>query len=399
MKQDRTRGSLLFILTGILTMFCLNPAMAAGKMLGNNYVIDLRAGEAVFDSSETSTAVDNTFRAMDNNGVIGHEDAWNGEFFDLDQDGTKDLAYKTFGTDSVGTEWFSLSVQKECKIHGSVTLVVNNETREALDEDGYEYYEKLTFLFPEVLPVSIAGVSVIGIANKEYTGKPITQNVTVKLSDLVLREGIHYTVSYQDNTAPGTATVLINGKGTCTGTVTKTFQITKAAAKEAETEAAQKAATVKKAQTIVKGKVYTVSGLKYKVTSPGKKGKGTVTLIGTTQKKSKLQTLNIPAAVKINGVTLKVTAVGNNAFQKYTKLRTVTIGKNVRTIGKNAFFKCSALKTIVIKTTKLTAKTVGANAFKGTYKKAKVKVPKAKLKSYAALLKKRGIGKSAKFTR
>ena len=159
---------------------------------------------------------------------------------------------------------------------------------------------------------------------------------------------------------------------------------------KAAAEAAKKAAAKKK---VVKGKVYTVSKMKYKVTNSNTKGKGTVTLTGTTVKKSKLQTLTIPAAVKINGVTLKITAIGNNAFRNYTKLRTVSIGKNIRTIGKNAFFKCSKLKTIVIKTSKLTAKTIGANAFKGIYKKAVIKAPKAKRKAYTSLLRKRGIGK------
>ena len=40
-----------------------------------------------------------------------------------------------------------------------------------------------------------------------------------------------------------------------------------------------------------------------------------------------------------------------------------------------------------------------ANAFKGINAKAKIKVPKAKLKIYTALLKKKGIGKNVKITR
>ena len=39
----------------------------------------------------------------------------------------------------------------------------------------------------------------------------------------------HFTVAYKDNTAPGTASVVISGKGNCSGTVTKSFQIKKTA--------------------------------------------------------------------------------------------------------------------------------------------------------------------------
>ena len=77
----------------------------------------------------------------------------------------------------------------------------------------------------------------------------------------------------------------------------------------------------------------------------------------------------------------------------------ITIGKNITAIGKNAFLKCSKLKSIVIKTSRLTSKSVGANAFKGIYAKATIKVPKAKLKAYTTLLKKRGVGKNAKITK
>ena len=106
--------------------------------------------------------------------------------------------------------------------------------------------------------------------------------------------------------------------------------------------------------------------------------------------------ITIPAVIKVNGKTYKVTAIEPNAFKGMKKLTTVVIGKNVKTIGKNAFLNCKKLKTITIKTTKLTTKTVGASAFKGVYKKATVKVPAKKLKAYKTLLKKKGLPKTAK---
>ncbi|MFR8246351.1 MAG: hypothetical protein ACLU9V_00005 [Roseburia sp.] len=43
----------------------------------------------------------------------------------------------------------------------------------------------------------------------------------------------------------------------------------------------------------------------------------------------------------------------------------VTIDKNVNNIGKNAFYGCKNLKKVIVKTTKLTKKTVGKRCVQG----------------------------------
>lgn len=93
-----------------------------------------------------------------------------------------------------------------------------------------------------------------------------------------------------------------------------------------------------------------------------------------------------------------MTGIAANAFKGNKKLKSVTIGKNVKTIGKNAFNGCKNLKKIVVKSSKLTKKSVGSKAFKGIYSKAKIKVPKSKLKAYKKLLKSKGIGAKVKFS-
>ena len=154
-----------------------------------------------------------------------------------------------------------------------------------------------------------------------------------------------------------------------------------------------------------------------------------------TDKKAK--TVSIPATVKIDGVTYKVTkiddnafknnktvtkvtvgsnikTIGKNAFSGATKLKTVSIGKNVTEIGANAFKGCSSLtsvtlpgkatkiganafngckklKTIKITSTKLSSKTVAKNAFKGLTKDTTIKVPKKKLSAYKKLFKQKGL--------
>ena len=71
----------------------------------------------------------------------------------------------------------------------------------------------------------ITKATVSGISTKLFTGKAITQNVTVKVGNTVLKNGTDYTVSYSNNKKVGKATVKITGKGKYGGVITKTFKI------------------------------------------------------------------------------------------------------------------------------------------------------------------------------
>ncbi|MBD5545124.1 MAG: leucine-rich repeat protein [Lachnospiraceae bacterium] len=129
---------------------------------------------------------------------------------------------------------------------------------------------------------------------------------------------------------------------------------------------------------------------------------------------SKATTISIPATIKINNVTYKVTSIAASAFANNKKITKITIGKNVTTIGKNAFKNCTKLKTVTInstvlksigatafsgdknlktvtiKSSKLTTKTVGKNAFKGTNSKLVIKAPKKKVAAYKKFFKTKG---------
>lgn len=65
----------------------------------------------------------------------------------------------------------------------------------------------------------------IDTKDKIYTGKALTTTITLKDGKTTLKNGTDYTVSYKNNTNPGTATVTITGKGKYRGTITKTFKI------------------------------------------------------------------------------------------------------------------------------------------------------------------------------
>ena len=151
----------------------------------------------------------------------------------------------------------------------------------------------------------------------------------------------------------------------------------------------------------------------------------------------KQKTVTIPAAVSINGVKYKITAIsdrafkgnknvtkvkigssitkiGKNAFYGCRNLKTVTVGKNVVEIGAKAFYKCTSLtkvtipekvtkigklafygcrklKLVNVRTKKLTNKRVGAKAFQNIHTKARIKVPAAKRGTYKKLFRAKGV--------
>ncbi len=74
-------------------------------------------------------------------------------------------------------------------------------------------------------PTHINTVTISGIVAKTYTGSEITQTPRLTDGNKVLIENTDYTLSYQNNINPGTATVIIKGKGGYGGSVSKTFTI------------------------------------------------------------------------------------------------------------------------------------------------------------------------------
>lgn len=169
----------------------------------------------------------------------------------------------------------------------------------------------------------------------------------------------------------------------------------------------------------VKDITYTVGKLKYKVTSTSSKNR-TVTAVGHVSGAKAKGKLSIPSTVKIGGQKFKVTEVGASAFKGSAitsvtvgasvtkvgasafsgckKLTKATLGKKVKSLGKNTFSGCKKLKTVTIKSKVL--KSVGKNALKNVYKKAKIKVPSSKVKAYKKLFKSStGFKKTMKVTK
>ena len=142
----------------------------------------------------------------------------------------------------------------------------------------------------------------------------------------------------------------------------------------------QKAETLEKLAYPKTGTKYTVAGCQYKVTKAGAE----VSLIKTNKKAKRM---TIPAVIKVNGVTYKVTSIGAKAFNGNKKLTKITVGTNIKRISNNAFYKCKSLKMVNIKSMLLTKKTANKKAFKGTNKKMVIKVPKKVKKAYVKIFK------------
>lgn len=136
----------------------------------------------------------------------------------------------------------------------------------------------------------------------------------------------------------------------------------------------------------------TANGITYKVTKVENAKNAQVTITSLDKKKSSIV---IPDYITVNGVRCKVVTISKKVLYKGTKLKKLTIGKNVQTIEDNAFNGCKNLKSITVKSTVL--KKVGKNAIKGIHKKAAIKVPKKQYSKYKKLFgKKSGFKKPMK---
>lgn len=137
------------------------------------------------------------------------------------------------------------------------------------------------------------------------------------------------------------------------------------------------------------GEKFKINGNTYQLTSNGTQA--TAALVKGSKKKAKVV---IPSAVKKNGVTVYVTAIGNNAFKNRKKVKTVVIGKNVQRIGKKAFAGCRNLRKITVKSRMV--RMVGKKAFQSISSRAVIKVPKQSLKRYQKLFRNKGQRRTVK---
>ena len=180
---------------------------------------------------------------------------------------------------------------------------------------------------PTVTVKDISKCSVTGIKPKTYIGKAHTQSITVKDASKTLKNGTDYTVSYKNNKNAGTATIVITGKGSYEGTITKTFKINKA----------KNPITVKTAAKTVKR-------------SKLKKAKQTVKPITISKAQGKV-TYKLTSVPKVLGKLVKINTKGRITISKWTKAKrgVYTIKVKVSAKGNKNYKSKSTTKKLTIK--------------------------------------------------
>ena len=179
----------------------------------------------------------------------------------------------------------------------------------------------------------------IGLSKKvyPYTGSTVKPKPVVKVNGKKLKANVDYTVSYSNNVMNGKATVTVTGKGNYSGVKSRTFKIA----------------------GIAKGKTAVVAGATYKAK--------TASTVYYIKAPTNTKTVKVPAKVKIYGKIYKVTGIGAKAF------------------------KGTQAETVVVKSKKLTSKSV-KKCFKGS-KVETVKVPNTKKDAYKMVFTKKNCGK------
>lgn len=118
----------------------------------------------------------------------------------------------------IGAEAFGYTFGSELTLNKnfSMTCAKDSAAEKYAKENGIPY---------DTYQVKIDELAVSGIKDKEYTGKPVTQNIVIKNGNVVLDEGTDYTVTYSANTKVGTVEVTITGTGSYFGEIKKSFDI------------------------------------------------------------------------------------------------------------------------------------------------------------------------------
>lgn len=209
---------------------------------------------------------------------------------------------------------------------GSAKLAESPETGAVVVEEDGEKASLDEYETPMIDGIKdIRECKVSGLKNMTYTGKAVTQKITVKDGDKVLKKGKDYSVAYTDNKNAGEATVIIIGKGEYGPDIRMNFTISKA---KNPLTVKGKTAKVKYSKLKKASQKLSVS----KVLSFKKKGKGEKVYTKLKGNKKIIINQNTGKVTLKKGlkkgtyrVKVKVTAKGNNNYKSKTLTRTFRI--------------------------------------------------------------------------
>lgn len=154
---------------------------------------------------------------------------------------------------------------------------------------------------------NISSAEVTGLSSKTYTGKACTQSLTVTLGGRKLVKDTDYTVSYKNNINPGTASVILTGKGSYGGNKTLTFTIGKAV---------QSITAKASAAKIAVGKTATVSITGNKGTKSYKSSDATIASVSSS---------GVVTAKKVGTVTITASAAATTYYKEASKAIKISV--------------------------------------------------------------------------
>ena len=191
------------------------------------------------------------------------------------------------------------------------------------------YFNSKTIEFT-IKPAPISSGSISGIANKTYNGKAQAQTPVVTFGSATLKEKTDYTVSYKNNTNAGTATVTFTAvaKSNFTGTVNKTFTISKAA----------QSFTVRAAAAAIN------VGNTTRVTASGAKENPKYTFTSSNAKIATVNTAGTVTGKAAGTVTITVKAAATANYKELSKTVKITVNKVLKKPGNCHFIKWNNTK-------------------------------------------------------
>ncbi len=239
---------------------------------------------------------------------------------------------------------------------------------------------------------SIKSTEITGLEVKYYTAKSIKQNLTIMYKGIKLVEGVDYTLSYKNNTKPGTATITVTGKGNFRSSTKLEFKIKDRNINDLEITAGTSMAytggarnpsvkVVHNGTTLKNGTHYTVS---YK--NNVYPGTGTITIKGKgNYNGTKVLTYTINPR-SINSVTIK--GFADKAYTGGVRKQSLTLTYNKKTLKEGKDYILTYENNVEIGTA--TVKITGKGNFTGekilTYKINRRSISSVtfnKIKSYA----------------
>lgn len=211
-----------------------------------------------------------------------------------------------------------------------------------------------------IIEKDLRNASVSSVSTQRYTGKAICPPVTVKIASVTLQRNVDYTLTYQDNTRPGTARILISGAGSYSGSRTVTFKIAQASLSSATVKvsnqtyngkAKKPGVTVKlNGKTLYKGDDYTVTYRNNK-----KPGKATVVIEGNGDYSGTKKAYFVIVPKKMTWISGKAAANGNgraaalswkkdsnaSGYELYYSKKKSSGYKRIGTLTKNSYTACT----------------------------------------------------------